>query len=97
MQWRNLIAACSAITVFGFALGMTYPLLSLLLEADGVSTDMIGINAAMSPIGILLFSPAIPYFSKRYGSRHTAIAAVIITSALLVGYKLFRSEERRVG
>ena len=45
---RNLIAACAAICVFGFAFGMTYPLLSLQLEARGVSTRLIGINAAMT-------------------------------------------------
>jgi hypothetical protein len=39
---RNLIAACAAITVFGFAFGMTYPLLSLILELRGVACDMIG-------------------------------------------------------
>jgi hypothetical protein len=37
---RNLIAACAAITVFGFAFGMTYPLLSLILESRGVSSDI---------------------------------------------------------
>jgi len=29
---RTLVAACCAITVFGLAFGMTYPLLSLTLE-----------------------------------------------------------------
>ena len=75
MNWRNLIAAYSAMTVFGFAMGITYPLLSLLLESEGISTQMIGINAAMSPIGILLFSPLLPLLSSRYGSRHVAISA----------------------
>jgi len=65
---RNLIAACSAISVFGLAFGMTYPLLSLILEQRGVSTEMIGINSAMMPVGILLFSPLIPVVSKRFGA-----------------------------
>jgi len=69
---RNLVAACSAITVFGFAFGMSFPLLSLILESRGVSSDMIGINSAMSPIGILLFSPIIPVLAKRFGSRNAA-------------------------
>ncbi len=93
MHWRNLLAACTAISVFGFAIGMTYPLLSLLLEADGVSTNMIGINSAMMPIGILLFSPMLPVLSKRFGSRAVAIAAAIITALLLLAYKAFDSLE----
>ena len=93
MNIRNLLAACTAIAVFGFALGMTYPLLSLLLEADGISPQMIGINAAMMPIGILLFSPLVPILSQRHGSRQIAIAAVIVTAGLLPAYKVFDSIE----
>ncbi len=77
---RNLVAACAAITVFGFAFGMSFPLLSLILETRGVSSDMIGINSAMSPIGILLFSPVIPVLAKRFGSRNVAIAAAVVTA-----------------
>ena len=86
---RNLIAACAAITVFGFALGMTYPLLSLILESRGVSPDMIGINAAMMPIGILLFAPVLPVAAWRFGSRRVAIAAALLAAFLMLGYPLF--------
>ena len=37
---RNLVAACSAITVFGFSFGMSYPLMSLILESRGVSSEL---------------------------------------------------------
>ena len=90
---RNLIAACSAICVFGLAFGMTYPLLSLILESRGVSTGMIGINSAMMPIGILLFSTAIPFLAGKYGSRRLAICAAIMTSCLILSYKVFDSLE----
>lgn len=86
---RNLVAACAAISVFGFAFGMTYPLLSLILEARGVSSDMIGINSAMMPLGILLISPAIPYAVKRYGARNIAITAAIVTALAILAYKAF--------
>jgi MFS family permease len=90
---RNLIAACSAITVFGLAFGMTYPLLSLILEDRGVSADMIGINSAMMPIGILIFAPMIPIASKRFGSRQVAIVAAIVTAILILAYKAFDTLE----
>ena len=76
-------------TVFGLALGMTYPLLSLILESRGVSADMIGINAAMMPIGILLFAPVIPVVTRRFGAHQVAITAAVGTVALLLGYKIF--------
>ncbi len=86
---RNLVAACAAITVFGFAFGMTYPLLSLILESRGISSDMIGINSAMMPLGILLFSPAIPVAAKRFGARNVAITAAIVTALVMLSYKAF--------
>jgi len=86
---RTLVAACAAITVFGFAFGMTYPLLSLILELRGVSSDMIGINTAMMPLGILLISPAIPYAAKRFGARNVAITAAVITALAILAYKAF--------
>ena len=93
MRWRNLLAACTAITIFGFAQGISYPLLSLLLESQGVSSAMMGINAAMMPMGILLFSPVIPVLSRRYGSPRVAIIAAVMTALLLLAYKLFNSLE----
>ncbi len=90
---RNLIAACSAISVFGLAFGMTYPLLSLILQQRGVSTEMIGINSAMMPIGILLFSPVIPVVSKRFGSRNVAIVAALLTSIFVIAFKVFDTLE----
>ena len=86
---RTLIAACAGITVFGFAFGMTYPLLSLILESRGVSSDMIGINSAMMPLGILLFSSVIPVVAKRFGARNVAIAAAVATGFLILAYKAF--------
>lgn len=79
--------------MFGFAFGMSYPLLSLILEARGISADMIGINAAMSPIGILLFSPVIPVAARRFGSRNASLGAALCTALLFFGYKIFPSLE----
>ena len=86
---RNLVAACAAITVFGFAFGMSYPLLSLILESRGVPTDLIGINSAMLPIGILLISPVIPVLARRFGARNVAITAALATAVVILSYKLF--------
>jgi len=84
-----VIAACSAITVFGLAFGMTYPLLSLILEERGVSTELIGLNSAMMPLGILLFSPVIPYFSNKYGAKRLAAVAALATGIFILCYKAF--------
>ena len=90
---KNLIAACAAISVFGFAFGISYPLLSLILEDRGVSSGMIGVNAAMGPLGILLFSPIIPALAQRFGARRACFIAVWVTIAVLLCYKWFDSLE----
>jgi len=83
------VAACCAITVFGLAFGMTYPLLSLMLEERGVPANVIGLNSAMMPLGILIFSPLIPKFSFHLGSKRLAIVAALMTGVCILGYKVF--------
>jgi len=85
---RNLVAACAAITVFGLSFGMTYPLLSLLLELRGTPSNIIGLNAAMMPLGILVCSPLIPALSARIGSRNLAILAAILSAVFTLLYKI---------
>jgi hypothetical protein len=60
ISWRNLIAACAAVCVFRVLARRDLPLLSLNMEADGVSPRMIGFNTAMAPIGILVAGPVHP-------------------------------------
>jgi MFS family permease len=90
---RNLVAACASVVIFGFAMGLTYPLLSLLLERRGVPEAVIGMNAAMAPLGILISSLFIPLVVRRIGSRNTCIIAALIAAFILVFYKLFPSLE----
>ncbi len=90
---RNLIAACAAIAVFGLSFGMTFPLLSLLLESRGTSSTMIGLNTSMGTLGIIAFSPFIPALSKRFGSRQVAITAAVLTTLCLPALKIFSSLE----
>ena len=85
----NLAAAISAITVFGFTLGLLFPLLSLIMEAQGISADMIGYNAAMQPLGIVLSVLAIPLLVRRFGAKAAVIAAALLTAAVVFAYPFF--------
>ena len=92
-DFRNLVAACAAISVFGLAFGMSYPLLSLILESRGVSSAMIGINASMGTLGIVVFSPFIPALANRFGSRRVALIAASLTALSLPAFLWFPSLE----
>jgi len=85
-RWINLIAAIAAITVFGFALGLMFPLLSLVMDKNGVSPQVIGYNTAMQPLGILAAGLFVPLMTRRYGTKPVAIGAALLTAALIITY-----------
>lgn len=82
----NLAAATAAITVFGFTLGLMFPLLSLIMEAQGVPSDVIGYNAAMQPLGIMLAVFMIPPVVRRFGAKRAVIGAALLTAAVILCY-----------
>lgn len=85
----NLLAAIAAITVFGFTFGLMFPLLSLIMESQGVPSHVIGYNAAMHPLGIMLSVFVIPTVVRRFGAKRAVIAAALLTAAVIVCYPLF--------
>ena len=82
----NLIAAISAVTVFGFTLGLMFPLLALIMEARGISADVIGYNAAMQPLGITLSLFFIPTAVRWFGTKRTVIGAAFMTALVIIAY-----------
>lgn len=87
-RFINLFAAISAITVFGFTLGLMFPLLALIMEKQGVAPGIIGYNSAMQPLGIVLSVFAIPPFVRRFGAKRTVIGAGILTAAVILCYPM---------
>lgn len=85
-RWINLFAAVSAITVFGFALGLMFPLLSLLMEKHGVPPQVIGYNTGMQPLGILIAGFIVPSLTRRFGTKPVAICAAFVVASLIVTY-----------
>lgn len=82
----NLSAAIAAITVFGFALGLMFPLLSLLMEKQGVPPQVIGYNNAMQPFGILVAGFVVTQLTRRFGTKPVAIFAAMLVAAMIVAY-----------
>jgi MFS family permease len=87
-RWINLFAAIAAITVFGFALGLMFPLLSLIMEREGISPDIIGYNTAMQPLGILLSGFVVPSAVKAWGGRNVVISAAFLCAAIILVYPM---------
>lgn len=72
------------VAVFGLAQGLTYPLLSFILERQGVSAWLIGSNAAMMALGLILSAPLIPQLAIRFGAARLAVASALLLALLFV-------------
>lgn len=78
--WTLILVVCIA----GMSQGLTLPLLSVLLEREGISSVANGFNAAGLYIGILLVSPLLERISRRLGYRTTIIAGLLLVTLCTV-------------
>ncbi|WP_168290133.1 MFS transporter [Rhizobium leguminosarum] len=74
----------ATVTVFAVAQGLTYPLLSFILERQGTTSGPIGLSAAMTPLGFILSAPFIPALSRRVGGARLAILCSILAALILM-------------
>lgn len=81
--WAAIVGLIATVSVFAIAQGLTYPLLSFILERQGASSSLIGLSAAMTPLGFILSAPVIPSLSQRFGAGRTALACAGLGAALL--------------
>lgn len=92
-QVQRLAAAIATIVAFDVAMGLTYPLLSFLLKAQNYGEAIIGLSAAMTPIGLILISYFIPPLVAWMGSKTLVRIAAVLTCVTLLGFKVFPSIE----
>jgi len=87
-RWHTLLAAVASVTVFGFALGEMFPLLSLIMEHAGMSPAMIGFNTAMQPVGIMLSGLIVPPLTRAFGAKHVLLAAAAMAAVIVLLYPI---------
>src|SRR5690606_31141726 len=81
--WAPIAGVIVTVSVFAIAQGLSYPLLSFILQRQGVSPGLIGLSAAMTPIGFVLASPLIPAVSRRFGAGRTALSCAALSALVL--------------
>lgn len=74
----------ATVSVFAVAQGLTYPLLSFILERQGITPGLIGLSAAMTPLGFIVSSPFIPALARRLGGARLAILCSILAALALL-------------
>jgi len=90
-RYGNLVAAIATVGCCDIAMGLTLQLLPLLMEAQGVPAWIMGVNAAMGPIGILMAGPLLPHIIGRVGSKRIAVFVIAILIATMIAFPLAQS------
>lgn len=83
MQWAAIAGVIATVSVFAIAQGLSYPLLSFILQRQGASPAMIGLSAAMTPVGFIVSSPLIPALARRFGAGRTALTCAALSALAL--------------
>ncbi|OQM77498.1 MFS transporter [Manganibacter manganicus] len=84
VSWMVIAGVIATVSVFAIAQGLTYPLLSFILHRQGVAPALIGLSAAMTPIGFILSSLLVPWLARRFGAGRTALACAVLSAVMLV-------------
>lgn len=88
-QARMIVALILGVTIYGFAMGTTYPLLGLLLS-DQVSGALNGLNTAATGLGLMAGVVLVPGFGRRLGAGRTALAGVGLMAVALIALAFLR-------
>lgn len=86
IHWPSLVAAISAISAVGIAIGLGLPLLSIILEKRGISSTMIGLNSAMAGIAAMAAAPITTRLAHEFGVARTMLWAVVISAISALGF-----------
>jgi MFS family permease len=76
----SLVAILSACVAFAIGMGLTLPLLSLLLERRGYPGVVNGMNLATAGLAAIAITPQVPRLIRRFGTA-TYLSAALATSA----------------
>lgn len=80
--WAPIAGIIATVTVFAIAQGLSYPLFTFLMQQQGISPGMIGLSAAMTPLGLLASAPFVPAMARRFGARRLAVGCALVAALL---------------
>ena len=81
---RSLVAVISGVFSIGIGVGAIVPLISLLMERQGYSSLVIGLNSLMFPLAVMLLGPFVPRLAAHFGTT----AAMCLSMGVLGGLSL---------
>jgi MFS family permease len=89
-RW-GLTAVLTSAVVTGLTIGMTIPLIALTMTAAGTGAAVVGLNAAMAALGVLVVAPLAPWLIARLGLVETLVLGALASAISLVLFPVFDS------
>ena len=85
-DWSAIAAVILGVTAFSVAQGLTYPLISLTLEARGFSPGLIGVNALAFAGGLAASTLLLGSLTARWRADRLIIASLVGCSLCLATF-----------
>lgn len=85
-RW-SLTAAYACIFANGCGMGLSLPLLSLIMERNGVPATVIGLNAAAGSLAMMAVTPFISGWAARFGAIPFLLTCYLAVAACLLGFR----------
>ncbi|MEO0329795.1 MAG: MFS transporter [Pseudomonadota bacterium] len=83
---RSAIAVIISITIIATGIGLSMPLISLLMEEEGLSSTLIGANTLMIGLSSIVAVPYITSFAQRFGVVRLMIANAVFAASMMLAH-----------
>lgn len=83
---RPLIAAIASVTAVGLAIGLGMPLLSIVMQAQGHSSTIIGANTAIAGLASMVIAPYATRIAQQFGLTRALIGAIFVSGISFLGF-----------
>ncbi|MBT3558574.1 MAG: MFS transporter [Rhodospirillales bacterium] len=87
----SLVAIYAAVFTWGISYAGLMPLMALTLEGNGYSTLSIGIIGAVTPIGVILVAPFVPFIVSRLGTLNTIFLSSVGSLVMVALLPIFNT------
>lgn len=77
--WSLAAHFASSLSI-GIAIGGMVPLIAFTLEQRGVDSVLIGVNSAMTSLGVIVVAPLVPSIIRRLGAAEGIVAGLLVTT-----------------
>jgi MFS family permease len=84
---QNLFGVIISVSVAGAGFGLSFPLLSLIMESNGVDEVTMGLNAAMFALASLTFAPFVPRIMAKIGMVNSLYLSFGTVIVCLISFK----------